>query len=59
MSVNYMHTAVSIETRLKAGLYGVKIPADGKEFSPLQNVQSGSEDHPASYSMGTGVLSWS
>lgn len=54
-----MHTAVSIETRLKAGLYGVKIPADGKEFSPLQNVQSGSEDHPASYSMGTGVLSWS
>jgi len=53
-----MHTAVGIVTRLKAGLYGVQIPADRKEFSPLQKVQSGSEDHPASYSMGAGVLSW-
>jgi hypothetical protein len=50
-----MHTGVGIVTRLKAGLYGVQIPADGKEFSPLQNVQSGYGDHPAPYKMGAGV----
>jgi len=33
-----MHTAVSVVTRLEAGLYGVQIPADLKKFSPLQNV---------------------
>jgi hypothetical protein len=32
-------------------------PGWGKRFSLLQNAQSGSVTHPASYSMGTGVLS--
>jgi hypothetical protein len=30
----------------------------GKRFSLLQDVQTGSGAHPASYGMGTGVLSW-
>ena len=47
-----MHTAVGIVTKLKAGLYGVQIPADGKEFYSLQNVQSGSEDQPTQWVPG-------
>jgi len=30
----------------------------GKRFSLLKDVQTGSGAHPASYGMGTGVLSW-
>jgi hypothetical protein len=33
-------------------------PVRGKGFSLLQNVQTGTGAHPASYSVGTRVLSW-
>jgi hypothetical protein len=32
---------------------GVQFPAEVRDFSPLRSVQTGSEAHPASYSMGT------
>ena len=42
-------------TRLWAGRRRVRIPAGTKKLSPLQNVQTNSGDHPASYSMGAEV----
>jgi hypothetical protein len=47
---------VSIETMLRAGRSGVLIPAEARDFYLLQNVQTGSQDHPASTPSGTGVL---
>ena len=36
---------------INAGYSGVRIPANGNRFSDLQNAQTGSVAHPASYSM--------
>jgi hypothetical protein len=46
-------------SRLKvwAGRFGVRIPAEARNFSFLLIVQTGSGAHEASYSMGTGVIS--
>ena len=41
-------------TELRVGLAGVRILVVATDFSLLQNVQTGSGAHPASYSMGTG-----
>jgi hypothetical protein len=35
---------------------GVRFPAGAKDFPTILCVQTGSEDHPASCTMGTGVL---
>jgi hypothetical protein len=48
---------VGIVTRMWVGQSGVWIPAVAADFSHLQNVQTSYVRHPASYSMGTGVLS--
>ena len=48
---------LGIVTRMWVGQSGVWIPAVAADFSCLQNVQSSSVHHSASYSMGTGVLS--
>jgi hypothetical protein len=47
---------VSVVTRLRAGWSRVQNPIQERDFSPLQNVQTGSSAHPVSYSEGTGVL---
>ena len=44
-------------TRLWTGRSGVRIPAGTRYSSFLQNVQTGSEVNPASYSIGTRVIS--
>jgi hypothetical protein len=44
-------------TRLRARRSGVRIPATTRYFPLLQNAQTGSGAHPASYLMSTGVLS--
>jgi len=36
---------------------GVRTAIEARDFSPLQNVQTGSEAHPASYSRDPGSLS--
>jgi hypothetical protein len=46
----------STETKLQQSR--VEILAEAKDFSLLQNVQTGSVAHPASYLKGTKVLSW-
>jgi hypothetical protein len=46
-----------IITMLRAGGSGVRITLGARNVSLLQNVQAGSGAHPASYSMGTGILS--
>jgi hypothetical protein len=48
---------VGIVTRLRAGRSGVRIPVEARDFSLLQNVQTGSGAHPASYSVGIVVPS--
>jgi len=42
---------------LRAGRSGVQIPEWARYFLFPKKVQNGSRAHPASYSMGTGVLS--
>jgi hypothetical protein len=37
-------------------MVGVLLPAGTEDFSLLHIVQTGSEDHSASYLMGTGAL---
>jgi hypothetical protein len=49
--------AVCVVTRLRNAQSGVRIHAGARHLSRLQNVQTSSGAHPASYSMGTGVLS--
>ena len=44
---------------LQAGQSTVPIPEEARGFSLLQTVETGSETHPASYSMGTGLPSLS
>ena len=41
-----------------AGRPGDRIPVVGRAFSALHNVQTGSRAHPASSSVGTGVMLW-
>jgi hypothetical protein len=48
---------VIMETRLWAGQSKVWIPAGERDFSVLQNVQTGSGAHPTSCSLDTRVLS--
>jgi hypothetical protein len=45
-------------TRLQAEQSGVQIPTGVMDSSLLQIVQTGRQSHPASYSVGTGGLSW-
>jgi hypothetical protein len=46
-------------TRLRTGRSRVPIPAGARDFFPFyKNIQTGSGPHPASYSMGTGILSF-
>ena len=45
---------IGMVTRLQAGLSEVRVPAGTKDLRLLQNVQTCSGVHPASYSMGTG-----
>ena len=47
-------TAVRV---LRHGRFGVRFPVGGKDVFLLRNVQTGSGDHPASYSTVTGVPS--
>ena len=47
---------MGIVTRLLAGWSGFRIPIAARDFSPLQNVQTGSGAHPAPFLMTTGVL---
>jgi len=44
-------------TTLHTGRSGVRIPVESRGFSLLQNVKTNSGAYPASYSVGTGVLS--
>ena len=50
-------SVVGIANRLWAEWSGVRIPIVARDFSLLQTVQTISWAHPASHSMGTGVLS--
>jgi hypothetical protein len=50
-------SSVGIVTRLRAAEYDVQSLVWVGDFSVLLNLQSSSEDNPASYSVGTGVLS--
>jgi hypothetical protein len=45
---------IDMVTRLQAGPSEVRIPAGTKDLRLLQNVQTCSGVHPASYSVGTG-----
>jgi hypothetical protein len=47
-----------IETKLRAGRTGVRIPAGTRDLSLLQNVYTCSGAHLACYSVGTGVIYW-
>jgi len=49
------YKTVCIVTRLRAGPFGVLIPA-GVKNSLVRNVPTDSRAHPATYSMGTEVL---
>lgn len=42
--------------RLQDGQYAVRVPAQTRDVTLLQNVHTGSEVQPASYSMGTGFF---
>jgi len=44
-------SAVSIVTRLLAGLSRLQIPAQTRDSLIFQNIQAGTVAHPASYSM--------
>jgi hypothetical protein len=48
---------VGMATVLQAGQSGVQIPLKARDFSLLQNTQTSSGTHPASYIMATTVLS--
>jgi hypothetical protein len=56
-SSGFQSSILSIVSRLRTGGSGVQIPIGARHFSLLQNVLTSSGPHPASYSMGTGVLS--
>jgi hypothetical protein len=47
------------DSGLRAGLSGIRVPAETGNTSLQQRVQTGSEIHPASYPMSTSVpFSW-
>ena len=46
-------SVVGTETKLEPWCWGIQIPAGSINFSLFQNVQTGSADHPAFYSVGT------
>jgi hypothetical protein len=48
---------VTLETILRTGWLSVRIPAEKIGFFLLQNFQTSSGAHPASYSMGTVIVS--
>jgi hypothetical protein len=50
----FRHRPAGIATRLLTGQSGVQVRVRARYFSLLQNVQTGSWAHAASYSMGTG-----
>jgi hypothetical protein len=52
ISVNIMS-----DYRLDNRETGVRSPAEAKDFSSILCVQTSSEAHPASYPMGSGILS--
>jgi hypothetical protein len=56
MTYGIRHSVVSIVTRLEAGRSGVESWAGTRRFTLLQKVKTGSEAHPAAYSMSTVVL---
>ena len=49
---------VGIVARLWAGRSGIRFWAGERDFSVLQNAQTGFGAHPISYLMGTDVLFW-
>jgi len=49
--------SLGIVTRLRGWTGRVRIPAQARDFLFSKTVQTGSGAHPASYSMGTRVLS--
>lgn len=50
------NSIVSIMNRLQTGWLGVQIPVVGRDFLLLQNIQTGHETSPPSYSMGMGFI---
>ena len=50
---------VDIVFRLQARQSVVRIPAEARYLYLVQNVQTASGNHPASYSRGTRVIAWS
>ena len=54
---NFRVSLVGMATRLRVVRPGFRIPVEAKDFSVIQNVQTGSGAHPAFYTMGTGVIS--
>jgi hypothetical protein len=48
----------SIVTTLWTGCSGVRIPIGARDFTLLQNIQTGQGAHLVFYSVGIGVLSW-
>ena len=47
-------SAVNIVTRVWAGLFGVQFPAETRDLTHLQNVQSSSGAHQAFYAVNAG-----
>jgi hypothetical protein len=52
--VFYQDCVVDIESRVRAGRSGVRIPAGARDLFLLQNVQTASGANPAFCSLGTG-----
>ena len=48
-------SVVSIVTGQWAGQFGVQIQVGARDFSHLQNIQTGPGAHPSSYSLSTRV----
>jgi hypothetical protein len=55
--IQLQNYTVDTATVLEAARNGVRIPAGTRDFSLLQNVQTGSGTRRASYLMSTGALS--
>lgn len=50
-------SVVGTETRLQAGRSGIRIPVEKRDFSLLQNIQTGSEADASSSSVLISILS--
>jgi hypothetical protein len=55
MKILPLFTGVGIAFTLRTGRSGVRIPAEARDFSLLENIHINSGDHSASYLMRTGV----